>query len=104
MALPGVELDVKWGDDHCYCVGGNMFCATDGAYRALSFKASDIAFEALTATGRARPARYLARAKWVSLGDLSRENADEVSEWVRTAYGLVAARLPRKIRAELGLS
>ena len=103
MALPGATLDIKWGDDHCYCVGGKMFCATDGAYTGLSFKATDIAFEALTESGRAAPAKYLARAKWVSLNDLAKEDAAEVADWVRTAHGLVAAGLTRKQRAELGM-
>jgi predicted DNA-binding protein (MmcQ/YjbR family) len=104
MALPGATLDIKWGDDHCYCVGGKMFCATDGAYASLSFKATDIAFEALTATGRAKPSKYLARAKWVRLDDLARQDAAEVADWVRTAHGLVAAGLTRKARMELGLA
>jgi predicted DNA-binding protein (MmcQ/YjbR family) len=103
MALPGATLDIKWGDDHCYCVGGKMFCATDGAYTGLSFKATEIAFEALTETGRARPAKYLARAKWLSLDDLAKEDPAEVADWVRTAHGLVAVGLTRKQRAELGL-
>jgi hypothetical protein len=30
-------LDIKWGDDHCYCVGGKMFAAVDGAYSNLGF-------------------------------------------------------------------
>lgn len=104
MALPGTALDIKWGDDHCYCVGGKMFAATDGAYTGLSFKATDIAFEALTTTGRAQPAKYLARAKWVSLTDLAAHDAAEVADWVRTAHALVADKLPRKLRAELGIA
>lgn len=104
MALPGTALDIKWGDDHCYCVGGKMFAATDGAYTNLSFKASDIAFEALTTTGRAEPAKYLARAKWVSLKNLRGQDAAEVADWVKTAHALVAARLPKKLKAELGIA
>lgn len=101
--LSGAVLDIKWGDDHCYCVGGKMFCATDGAYTSLSFKASEIAFEALTSTGRAEPSRYLARAHWVTLKNLRAQDAAEVADWVRTAHALVAAKLPKKVRAELGL-
>ena len=104
MALPGTTLDIKWGDDHCYCVGGKMFAATDGAYTGLSFKASDIAFEALTESGRASPAKYLARAKWVTLEDLASQDAAEVADWVKTAHGLVASKLTRKLRAELGVA
>ena len=103
MALPGASLDIKWGSDPCYCVGGKMFCATDGGYRSLSFKASDIAFEALTATGRARPAPYVARFKWVMLDSMADQDAGEVADWIRTAHALVAAKLPRKTRVELGL-
>lgn len=103
MALPGAELDIKWGSDHCYCVGGKMFCATGPDYRSLSFKASDIAFEALTETGRAVPSKYLARAKWLTLVDLAGADAGEVADWVRTAHALVAANLSGKIRRELGL-
>ena len=104
MALPGATLDIKWGDDHCYCVGGKMFAATDGAYTGLSFKASDIAFEALTESGQASPAKYLARAKWVTLEDLAAQDAAEVADWMATAHGLVAAKLSRKQRAELGIA
>jgi predicted DNA-binding protein (MmcQ/YjbR family) len=81
-----------------------MFCATDGAYSNLSFKATDIAFAALTESGRAKPSRYLARAKWVSLDDLAKEDAAEVADWVRTAHGIVAAGLTKKLRAELGIA
>ena len=83
MALPGAALDLKWGDDHCYCVGGKMFAATDGAYTNLGFKATDIAFEALTESGRAKPSKYLARAKWVNIEDLANQDAAEAS---REAY------------------
>lgn len=104
MALPGTTLDIKWGDDHCYCVGGRMYAATDGAYTGLSFKASDIAFEALTESGRATPSRYLARAKWVTLDALAAQDGAEVADWMRTAHALVAAKLTRKQRAELGIA
>jgi predicted DNA-binding protein (MmcQ/YjbR family) len=104
MALPGATLDIKWGDDHCYCVGGKMFCATDGAYTSLSWKATEIAFEALTASGRATPSKYLARAHWLHIDDLAGQDATEAADWVRTAHALVAAKLPKKAQAALGLA
>ncbi|WP_293678247.1 MmcQ/YjbR family DNA-binding protein [uncultured Phenylobacterium sp.] len=104
MALPGATLDLKWGDDHCYCVGGKMFCATDGAYANLSFKASDIAFEALVETGRATPAKYMARAKWVNLPDLRSQDVAEVADWVRSAHAIVAAKLPKTQQKTLGIA
>jgi predicted DNA-binding protein (MmcQ/YjbR family) len=104
MALPGATYSVQWGDDHIYKVGGKMFAGVDGDYTNLSFKASDVAFEALTATGRARPARYMARAKWVAFDDLSALDAEEVRGWLRTAHELVAAKLTRAQKKALGLT
>jgi predicted DNA-binding protein (MmcQ/YjbR family) len=104
MALPGATLSVQWGDDNIYKVGGKMFAGCDGAYRSLSFKATEIAFEALTASGRARPAPYMARAKWVQFDDLAALDADEVGDWLGASHALVAAKLTRAQRKELGLT
>ncbi|HTE82796.1 MAG TPA: MmcQ/YjbR family DNA-binding protein, partial [Reyranella sp.] len=101
--LPGAELSIKWGDDRVYTVGGKMFAATDGAATNLSMKMTDIAFEALIAQGRARPAPYAARFKWVMFDDLSALDAAEAKAWLATAHELVAAGLTRKARAEIGL-
>jgi predicted DNA-binding protein (MmcQ/YjbR family) len=104
LAFPGAELSIKWGDDRCYTVGGKMFAATDGAATNLSMKVTDIAFEALTETGRAKPAPYAARFKWVMFEDLASLDDAEGGDWLKTAHRLVAAKLPRKQRAGLGLA
>ena len=103
LALPGAELSIKWGDDRCYVVGGKMFAATDSASTNLSLKMTDIAFEALTETGRGRPAPYMARAKWVMFDDLANLEDAEVADWLKTSHELVVAKLTRKQRTELGL-
>ena len=102
-ALPAVTMDVQWGDDQVYKVGGRMFAVTDAAGGACSLKVTDIAFEALVDGARARPAPYLARAKWVRFDDLAALDEAEMTDWLATAHGLVTARLTRKQRAELGL-
>jgi predicted DNA-binding protein (MmcQ/YjbR family) len=104
LALPGATLSIQWGDDRVYKVGGKMFAATDGAATNLSMKVTDIAFEALTETGQARPAPYMARAKWVMFDDVSKLDAAEVAGWLKTAHQLVAEKLTRKQRTELGLA
>ena len=104
LALPGATMDVQWGDDRVYKVGGKMFAATDGGATNVSFKVTDIAFEALTESGRARPAPYTARAKWVMYEDLAALDDAEVAGWLKTSHNLVAAKLPRKLRAEIGLA
>ncbi len=101
-ALPGVTLDHPWGDDDVYKVGGRMFAVT-GPSGGLSIKVTDIAFEALVETGQARPAPYLARAKWVRFDELKTLDDTEVVGWLETAHALVAAKLTRAIRREIGL-
>ena len=74
-----------------------------GAMGGLSFKASEIAYEALTQTGRARPAPYLARARWVHLDDPADWPDDDLGDYLRMAYLIVAAKLPKAERRRLGL-
>jgi predicted DNA-binding protein (MmcQ/YjbR family) len=102
--LPGVTLDHPFGDDHdAWKVGGKMFAIVGGA-GGLSFKVSDIAWEVLTEAGRARPAPYLARAKWVHLDDPADWPDEELADHLVIAHGLIAAKLTKKARAALGLT
>jgi predicted DNA-binding protein (MmcQ/YjbR family) len=101
-SMPAATMDVQWGADRVYKVGGKMF-AVLGPAGTASFKANDVAFEMLTQTGAGRPAPYMARAKWVFFDDLSVLSAQEWRAYLVTAHDLVAAKLTRKARAELGL-
>lgn len=104
LALPGATLDHPFGDHHdAYRVGGKMF-AMVGEMGGISFKVSDIAYEVLTESGRARPAPYLARAKWVNLERIDDWPDDELAEHLAIAHGIVAAKLTKKARGELGLT
>ena len=104
LALPAATLDHPFGDDHdAYRVGGKMFCMV-GAMGGISFKVSDIAYEVLTGSGHARPAPYMARNKWVNLPAIGDWPDDELAEHLAIAHGIVAAKLTKKARAELGLA
>jgi predicted DNA-binding protein (MmcQ/YjbR family) len=46
----------------------------------------------------------MARAKWVMFDDVSQLDAAEVADWLATAHRLVAGKLTKKQRAELGLA
>ena len=103
LALPAATLDHPWDPDHdAYKVGGKMF-AVIGGMGGISFKVSDIAYEVLTESGRARPAPYMARAKWVNLDDPADWPDDELAEHLRIAHALIAAKLTKKARRDLGL-
>ena len=102
MALPAVTHVVQWGGSDVYKVGGKVF-AICGLPGGLSFKVSEIGFEVLTDTGGpGRQARYLAKGHWVNV-ELDDMTQDDAAGWLETAHGLVAGKLTRKLRAELGL-
>jgi predicted DNA-binding protein (MmcQ/YjbR family) len=102
LALPATTHVVQWGGADVFKVGGKIF-AVLGLGGAFSIKVSDIAYAALTESGAARPAPYLARAKWVAFDDLDALGADEVAGWLANAHALVAAKLTRAVKRELGL-
>jgi predicted DNA-binding protein (MmcQ/YjbR family) len=106
LALPGAVMDVKWAVDRCYCVGGKMFAFAghlgDETPRYM-FKCSDLSFEMLVESGAAVPAPYLARAKWVQLIAHDALSNDTLASYVAQAHALVAAKLTKKARAEIGL-
>ncbi len=106
LALPGVVMDIKWEADRTYCVGARIFAfagALGQETPRYMFKASDLGFEMLVESGVALPAPYLARARWVQLKAHDALNDAELSAYVREAHALIAAKLTRKARAELGI-
>ena len=103
LALPAATLDHPFGEHHdAYRVGGKMFCMV-GEQGGVSFKVSDIAYEVLTEDGRARPAPYLARNKWVNLPRIDAWPDDELAGHLAIAHSIVAAKLTKKARKALGL-
>jgi predicted DNA-binding protein (MmcQ/YjbR family) len=107
LALPGATLSVQWGAARVFKVGDKMF-AIIGLNRgegapAYNFKASDMAFELLVEHGLARPAPYLQRAKWVRLVGPDALSDADIKAYLGQAHALVAARLTRARKRELGL-
>ena len=101
MALPAVTHVVQWGGSDVYKVGGKVF-AICGLRGGLSFKVSEIGFEMLTQDGPGRQAPYLAKGSWVIV-DLDDLEPDLAPDWIAGAHGLIAAKLTKAARAELGL-
>ena len=102
LALPAVTKVVQGGGADVYKVGGKVF-AICGLAGGLSFKVTEIGFMVLTDDGPGRQAPYLAKGSWVVV-DLEDLQADEVVGWLTTSHELIAGKLTRKLRAELGLA
>jgi predicted DNA-binding protein (MmcQ/YjbR family) len=106
LALKGATLVVQWGEERVYKVGGKMFAMLSGKNdkpHHLFFKAGDTSFHILTQLKHIIPAPYLARAQWVYLERLDALQGKELKAYLGRAHALVAAKLPRKVRLELGL-
>jgi predicted DNA-binding protein (MmcQ/YjbR family) len=102
--LPEAErVDIEaWGGEPTFRVRGKNFVFTDRIARAISVKLPKDEAAAVVATDpRAEPTGYgLGRHGWVSieLGDAADQSRwQEVEEWVRTSYTLVAPRSLAKV-------
>jgi predicted DNA-binding protein (MmcQ/YjbR family) len=102
MRMPAVTKVVQWGGSDVYKVGGKVF-AVAGFENGLAFKVSEIGFEVLAGPGGpGRQAPYFAKGGWVVV-DLDGLAKDDARNWLETAHALIAAKLTKKARAELGL-
>ena len=101
LALPAATKVVQWGDSDVYKVGGKVF-ALCGLSGGLAFKVSEIGFMALTEGGPARQAPYFAKGQWVivELEDIAR---DDLESWLASSHAMIAAKLTRAVKRELGL-
>lgn len=106
-ALPGATGDIKWGVDLVFSVGARMFCVAcvnSSGKATVSFKVDDDLFLPHTDREGFIPAPYMARAKWVQVIDLKKVSDAELKSLIRRSHELVAMKLTRKRRAELGIA
>jgi predicted DNA-binding protein (MmcQ/YjbR family) len=106
-ALPKTTHVIQWGGASVWKIGGKIFavCSNwgEGEWPKISFKCSDMSYDLLRQQEGIVPAPYLARAKWVQLEDPAALHDKDIRAYIETAYRLVAAKLTRAARAELGI-
>ena len=103
---PGIGAEIKWENDLIFMVGGKMFaglCVTGADKGKLAFKVDEHRFLELTDRPGIIPAPYMARAHWISLADPAVLPLAERQALLRRAWELVAAKLTKKARRELGI-
>ena len=103
---PGVTAEIKWDDDLIFMVAGKMFCGlcVKGTHKGkLAFKVEQERFLEFTDRPGILPAPYMARNKWVNLETLDAWPDDELAEHLTIAREIVAGKLTKKARKELGL-
>ncbi len=104
LALPGTTEGIKWGNDLCFCVAGKMYCATGlSGPLTISFKVGDEEFAEVSCREGFIPAPYVARYRWVLLEEPKKISRKELQSLITKSYGLVKARLSKKVLKEKGL-
>lgn len=106
-SLPAATYVRQWGGSHVWKIGGKVFAIGgwgDDA-PAFTFKTSDIAYEILQGASGLRPAPYLASRglKWIQHHAAPGLTDDELEDYLGRSHELVAAKLTKKKRRELGL-
>ena len=103
LSLPHATEEVQWENHLLFKIGGKMFAITslEPSEVALSLKCTPEEFGGLSDLPGLMPARYLARAQWISLEREDALPAAEVKRLLRQSYDLVFAKLTRKARAAL---
>ena len=104
LSLPKTTLVRQWRDDSVGKIGGKVFALLDRDPGEIWLKVSPMAYELLTELDGIRPAPYFARAGWVAISAASPLTEDEIKAYITEALRLVALRLTRKARAELGFA
>jgi predicted DNA-binding protein (MmcQ/YjbR family) len=95
---------VQWGGSDVWKIGGKMF-AVCGLGGGITFKVTPLAYEVLSDMPGLRPAPYLASRgmKWIQQYDEPGLSDAELEAHILVSYDLVADKLTKKLRAELGI-
>jgi len=101
--MAGVTLVEQWGSLVAK-VGGKVFAlvAVDGV--DVVFKVGEISFDGLTTLEGVGQAPYFAKRQWVSVGKDAALSDAELKNYLRASYDIIASKLTKKLRAELGIS
>lgn len=103
LRLPATTVVRQWHDDSVAKLGGKIFALLDKEQGEVWLKVPEMSFSLLCELPFIRPAPYFARASWVAIAPQSPLREDEVGAYLVEAHRLVALRLTRKLRRELGL-
>lgn len=106
--LPATTQVMQWGNANVGKVGGKIFAILsswkEGPELWVNFKCSDISFSMLPELNGVILAPYLARAKWVAARQDSELSAADLEAYITEAHRIVASKLTRKQKSELGLT
>lgn len=98
LSFPQTKEKLQWGDALCFKVNGKMFAVLGLDRVRFTFKCTPETFADLIERENIRPSPYLGRYKWVMLDQLDALCNDELREFIRQSYEIVAAKAPMRKR------
>lgn len=99
--LKGVTLHEQW-EALVAKVGGKVFCLLGDSSHDVVFKVNEIAFDGLVELDGIAQAPYFAKRQWVRV-EPGALDAALLEGYVEASHRLIAAKLTRRLRTELGL-
>jgi predicted DNA-binding protein (MmcQ/YjbR family) len=100
--LPAATLHEQW-EALVAKVGGKVFCLLGDASGDIVFKVTEIAFDGLVELDGIVQAPYFAKRAWVRVSPGALE-PELLAGYIRQSHAMIAGKLTRKLRTELGLS
>jgi predicted DNA-binding protein (MmcQ/YjbR family) len=103
LGLPGVTIHEQW-EAHVAKVGGKVFALIGENGDPIVFKVSEMSFDGLTELKGIGQAAYFAKRAWVRVEKGADLPDADIKAYLKQSHRLVASRLTRKARAELGIA
>ncbi|MER9300140.1 MmcQ/YjbR family DNA-binding protein [Mesorhizobium sp. M0621] len=108
-SLPATSHVVQWGGAHVWKVGAKVFAIggwDQGQQLFVTFKCSEIAYDVLKEQPGLRPAPYLASRGMTWIQRRTSQSMDDAAlkDYLRESHRLVALKLTKQARKELGLA
>jgi predicted DNA-binding protein (MmcQ/YjbR family) len=100
--LKAVTLHEQWGG-HVAKVGGKVFAMIGEEGGHIVFKVTELSFDGLTSLVGIDQAPSFAKRAWVSVGKGAPLSDAELKAYIAASHEMVARKLTKKLRAELGL-
>lgn len=106
LSFPHATEDIQWGNHLLLRIYKKIFVGVSlspSSQGQFSFKCTPEQFSELVERDGIIPAPYMARYHWVMV---ERDEALSVAEFrlfLRNSYDLVSAKLPAKVRKQLGI-
>jgi predicted DNA-binding protein (MmcQ/YjbR family) len=107
ISLPHVTEDIQWDHDLLFRVGGKIFAGVELAHASpnrLSFKCTPEKYAELIERDGIIPAPYVAKYHWVAVERMEALSGAEIKDLIRGSYDLVYAKLPKRLKLQLGES